>query len=456
VRIAAPRAEFYAASVPVSRKRKKAKQKQTLQRKRDQGVGSLPSGGIREATDYLAEVTRPRRELDLRRAARARPAAGPLVADLIERGDTLSDWELEDELCTRLGQALTELEDALQADDGLQADGDIPADVSPNTLLEVTIETALDALEEALQNDEGWQAAWRVSAAVARVVPLPVAVMMAEALDELRARFDGATLPRVPTGPALTGQVLWTHDAYGTRTGVVAPFRTGEGPERWYLWDIDACTGETHTVHSRYHVTLDDAVADWQTGVGEPAATGTTFGPIDDRELLDRLMPQDEGDMRIGGESTEQFAEYHRSKRLAEVVLDELPVRSTSVRSNEQSPKDAAQRFSEWFREQRDAAPEPPDFDEIISELADSWQFLGTDGPYLACSPHRITQVMAHVRDFYQEDFATAMTELIPAWVSWLAEESELPAHLAERSRAAALSRDPVNDEPDPLARVTE
>lgn len=438
--------------MPVSRKRKKAKQKTSLRRRQDQGStgrSSPPGGGSDDATDFLADLARHRRELDLRRTALARTAAGPLVVDLTRLAGTATDGELEDALCTRLGRTLTELDD--QADNG-----DFGGHVSPNTLLEVLVETALEALEEAISNDEGWQAPWRVSCVVAGVVPRPFAALVAEAVDDLRGRINSVAPPHGPAGPTLTGRPLWTRDHYGTRTGVVAPLRVGDGQQRWYLWDIDACAGTARTVHSRYHATLDEALADWQTGVGEPAATGTTFGPIDDRQLLDRLMPREEGIMRIGGENTGQFAEYHRSKRLAEVVLDEFPLRSADVRDDERSPKDAARRFCEWYRQQRDSTPEPPDFGDLVAELADSWQILGTDGPYRACSPHRIMQVMAHVRSFYQDDFATTMTALLPAWVSWLVEETGLPTHLAERSRAAALHPAPDNDEPNLLARITE
>jgi len=38
-----------------------------------------------------------------------------------------------------------------------------------------------------------------------------------------------------------------------------------------------ACGHSALTVHSRYHATADEALADWQAGVGAPAADGTVF-----------------------------------------------------------------------------------------------------------------------------------------------------------------------------------
>ncbi|MFI5960011.1 hypothetical protein [Cryptosporangium sp. NPDC051539] len=428
--------------MPVSRKRKQAKQKKTQQRRQSQGLPRSAAALGVDSTDFLADLTRHREQLDLRRGTRAKSAAGPLLAELTELAATATESELEDELCVRMGRTLTDL----AAADGLETH------VGPNIFLEVFVDTALGAIDDA---GPAWQAPWRVAAVVAGTVPEPFAAMMADALGDLRARINAAVLPLLPSGPVLAGRPVWTRDLYGSRFGVAAPFRIGDGPERWYLWDIDTCSGTAHTVHGRYHETLDAALADWLSGVGEPAADGVTFGPIDDRELLDRLMPREEGFMRIGGETTEQFAEYHRSKRLAEVVLAETPVRPTDRRDSALS-KEAAGRFADWYLAQADLPPQPTAFDELVGELADSWLILDRDAPYQACSPHRITQVAAHVRGFYQDDFAAELTALLPAWVSWLIEQGDLPVHLAERSRAVALNPPVVADGSAHLTRVTE
>src|SRR5262249_53022394 len=98
-----------------------------------------------------------------------------------------------------------------------------------------------------------------------------------------------------------------------SRFGVAVPLRTAGGRDRWYLWDIDACGHDVFTVHSRYHASADEALADWQAGVGLPAAEGTVFAPVDAPWLLSELLPREQGMMRPGGENAEQYAEYHRS-----------------------------------------------------------------------------------------------------------------------------------------------
>lgn len=366
-----------------------------------------------------------RRKLDERRAALAAAAARPMIADLVEAATTVPDAELEDELCVRLGQALAELDDACVEDH-----------VDPTTFAGAVIDVAVEAVDGALAGqDNGWMPSWRVLVAVAGIVHDPLRERAAEAIDGLRTRPGGNVLPGTPSGPTVAGSVLWTRDAYGSRFGVVAPFHTGEGADRWYLWDIDACGHDTFTVHSRYHSTVDEALADWQAGVGATAADGTAFAPVDDPGLLAELMPRELGFLRPGGESVEQFAEYHRGKRLAEAVLDVLdaigPRPGPAAGSLDQSS--AARLFTMWLKEYRSDRSQQDDLDEVVAELAESWQVAGPAELYHTCSPHRVASIVDHVRGYYQDDFAAEIVALLPDWVAWLSERNGTPAHLADR-----------------------
>jgi len=156
---------------------------------------------------------------------------------------------------------------------------------------------------------------------------------------------------------------------------VAAPLRIAGRRDRWYLWDIDACGHDVFTVHSRCHASADDALTDWQAAVGLPAAEGTVFVPVDDPWLLADLMPYEQGMMRPGGENAEQFAEYHRSKRLAEAVLD-----ATEPTAQPRTPAPAGldhttvgPLFTVWLQEHRPDRPSPADLEELVTELADSW-----------------------------------------------------------------------------------
>jgi hypothetical protein len=61
---------------------------------------------------------------------------------------------------------------------------------------------------------------------------------------------------------------LWARDVYGSRRAVVAPFASADGPDRWYLWDVDTCGYEIVTVHSGFYPTAEAALTEWPDAVG--------------------------------------------------------------------------------------------------------------------------------------------------------------------------------------------
>jgi hypothetical protein len=376
-----------------------------------------------------------------------------MIAELVGLAATRSDSDLEDELCVRIGRTLTELDDA-----------PIDDHVGPNTFADAVIDAAVKAVGTALAWEvDGWTHAWRVLTAVTGILNFPLSERAVESIDDLRAQPGGDLLPETLTGPTITGPVLWTRDAYGSRFGVAAPFRTADGPDRWYLWDIDACGHDAFTVHSRYHATPAEALADWQAGVGAPAADGTVFAPVDDPGLVDDLMPREQGMMRPGGENVEQFAEYHRSKRLAEAVLGAIesahPHRTSAPADLDRTT--AATLFAAWLRERRPDQARPADLEELVTELADSWHVGDSGHLYHTCSPHRVALAVEHIRGYYQDDFTADLIALLPDWTAWLADRNATPAHLADRCRPyahgesdKAVSAD--DGRPDYLARTTE
>ncbi len=406
-----------------------------------------------ELTTAMAGLAEYRRQRDERRASLAAAAAKPMIAELVERAAALANSDLEDELCVRIGRTLAELDDA-----------PIDDHVGPNAFAEAVIDVAVEAVGASLAGEaDGWTRAWRLLTAVAGIVNHPLSQRVTESIDDLRARPGGDLLPETPTGPTLTGPVLWTRDAYGSRFGVVAPFRTGDGPDRWYLWDIDACGHDAFTVHSRYHATSDNALADWQAGVGAPAADRTVFAPVDDPWLLDDLIPREHGMMRPGGENVEQFAEYHRSKRLAEAVPGAIeparPHRTTAPADLDRTT--AATLFAAWLREHRPDRARTADLDEIVTELAESWHIGGPASLYHTCSPHRVALAVEHIRGYYQDDFTADLLALLPDWTMWLADRDATPANLADRCRpyAHGESHKAVTADdggPEYLARTTE
>ncbi len=255
--------------------------------------------------------------------------------------------------------------------------------------------------------------------------------------------------------------VLWARDRYGSRFAVTAPITTVGAPVRWYLWDIDACGHQAFTVHSGFYPTPDAALTEWQAAVGQIAAAGTALAPADDPWLVAELLPAELGFMRSGGESVEQFAEYHRSKRLGEAVKQALPDRETQPDRGVDAAT-AAVEFAAWLRA-RDADRQelPKDVDELAMELADSWCISNIDAVFATCSPHRVALIVLHMRGYYLDDFADQLVALLPEWIRWLAAHNATPAELADRCLPYAQGQPHPqirmdNIGPDYLARVTE
>jgi len=439
----------------VSRKRKKVRKSRARSTRAAQPRVRLDLDGQsrQELADALTGLVAHRREVDARRAGLAAAAADALVAELVAVAPVRLDCDLEDELCTRLGVRLREW-----------ADGPLEDHVSPDQFAEAIVTAAGTAVRAALQEvrtePDGWPAAWRVLTVAAGILPFPLSATAADAIEDLRTVPGGRVLPKDPGGPTVTGQVVWTRDGYGSRFGVAAAFATPAGPHRCYLWDIDACGHQAFTVHGGYYPTPEQALAAWQAGVGEVAAAQTRFTPVDDRWLLEQIMPAQEGFLRAGGEDAKQLAEYHRSRRLAEVAIKAVEP-SHSQRPADLDAATAAIQFTTWLRAHRADQPQPTDLEELITELADSWCFSGQDAVYSTCSPHRVALTVLHLRNYYQDDFAAQLIALLPDWACWLATRNGTTPQLAQRCQPYALGEphtDVGSDDsrPNYLARVTE
>lgn len=349
--------------------------------------------------------------------------ATKLVADLARAITDQPDMILTDAVCERLGAVLAEADRS-------------PMDerVGPHHLAEaipVAAEAAvMAALTATAEPADAWRAPWRVLTALACVLPLPFNEVVGEMITRLRDLPAGRVLPVVPTGPDVTGPVLWTSDQYGGRFAVTAPILTAEEPVRWYLWDIDACGHDAFTVHSGYYSSSEAALAAWQTGVGQTASAGAVLAPVDDPWLLAALLPREMGFMRPGGESLEQFVEYHRSKRLAEAVNQAMP--RLEVRSPAGLTAAIAKlEFAAWLRSRTPEQPE--NLDGLVEELADSWNLDGIDAVYATCSPHRVALCVLYMRNFYTDDYADQLVALLPDWTRWLAARNATAPELADR-----------------------
>jgi hypothetical protein len=440
----------------VSRKRKKKSGKtgrsrgsvRVNQRLSDADPSELDRRELADAWRGLAAY---REQVDARRTAQAAAAARDLVADLVAAVVNEPDMIVEDVLCRRLGTLLSEAEQA-------------PIDDRPGLrhTADALVAAAAAAVEATIaEQRDAWRAPWRVLTAVAGILPYPDSEAADDAIARLRDTPGGRALPAPPPGPAVTGPVLWTRDRYGSRFAVTAPITTAGAPQRWYLWDIDACGHQAFTVHSGFYPTPDAALTAWQDGVGPIAAAGTLLSPVDDAWLMAELLPVEEGLLRPGGENEEQFAEYHRSKRLGQAVKQATPPPENPPSSGLDAAT-AAVEFTAWLRARdTDRHSLPEDLDELVTELADSWCINHIDAVYATCSPHRVALCLLHVRGYYLDEFADQLVALLPDWTRWLAARNATPPDLADRCLPYAqgqphpqISMDRIG--PDYLARVTE
>lgn len=376
-----------------------------------------------------------RDQVDTQRESRAAAMATDLIADLARAVADQPYIVLTDAVCERLG--------ALLADDGRS-----PVDmrVNPHQLAEAALAAAeasvVAALTATTEQADAWGGPWRVLTALTAVLPYPYPDAVDETITRLRALPAGRVLPTMPPGgPEATGPVLWTSDRYGSRFAVTAPIMTAGEAVRWYLWDIDACGHEAFTVHSGYYPSSAAALRSWQTGVGETASAGTVLAPVDDPWLLAALLPAEMGFLRHGGENVEQFAEYHRSKRLAEAVKLALP-RPRARSDAGLTAATAAVEFAAWLRARGPGQLEPPEnLDELVEELADSWNLNSIDAVYATCSPHRVALCALHMRNYYLHDFADQLVALLPDWTGWLATRNATAPELSDRCLPYAHGR---------------
>ena len=448
----------YASAVPVSRKRKKKPGKSGHSRKpasvnqlgdRRGSAAVLGGQDPRALAEALQGLTAYREQIHAGRSSRAAAAAKDLVSDLVAVVANQPDVIVEDVLCLRLGTVLSEAEQA-------------PLDDRPGpSHLAPALVTAAAAAVEAT-DDDAWHAPWRVLTAVAGILPYPHSQAATDAITQLRDTPGRRVLSPAPPGPTVTGPVLWTRDRYGSRFAVTAPITTADQPERWYLWDIDACGHQAFTVHSGYYPTPEAAQTAWQAGVGPIAAAGTELATVDDPRLLAEVLPAEEGFLRSGGENVEQYAEYHRSKRLGEAVKQTFRQQETRP-GRGMDATTAAAEFTTWLRaHDTDQRELPVDLEELATELADSWCLNNIDAVFTTCSPHRVALFVQHVHGYYLDDFAKQLVALLPDWIRWLAARNTTPPELVERCLPYAEGQPhpeiTVDDniEPDYLARVIE
>ena len=187
------------------------------------------------------------------RASRATAIATELVEDLAKLVADQPGVIVEDTLCERLGTPLSET-------------GQAPPDerVNPYRLGEALVPAAEAAVEAALGDHRDRGLACTVARARRAAGPAGASAGRVRGrCDRAVARYRSRPGAAGYAGTAVSGEVLWTRDRYGSRFAVAAPIATPDCPVRWYLWDIDVCGHEAFTVRSGFYATPEAALAGW-------------------------------------------------------------------------------------------------------------------------------------------------------------------------------------------------
>jgi hypothetical protein len=386
----------------------------------------------------LFEMDTEVRERRDRYARRAVEEQLPGLLEIAGRTD-LDPSAVEDAVCRRIGEVMHRSE---------RPDSDDLADsADPDRVLGALADVVIDALGAPaavpgpgeFEQGGGLFAAWRLWEVVCEISPIGQARALRRLEKGLRTRM-AAPFPEHTERSGPLGSLRWSSDAYGSRFLITAEFERA-GRRRWYAWDVDACGVEPTTVAAGFFGGCEAAFEEWRAAVGEVAAGSSVLVPVTSevhKRLVQDLLPGPEEFGRIGGESVELMAEYHRSRRLADQVT-----RSASWRGASAVRKDGGFRarqdakFASWLAERRPDREFADDFQEVVSELAETWAGVADEVLFLTCSPHRVAERVHAVHGFYLPEFAAELLELFPEWVRWIAEQTGLPEPLLERSLAS-------------------
>ncbi|MFD0772700.1 hypothetical protein ACFQZ2_02055 [Streptomonospora algeriensis] len=238
-----------------------------------------------------------------------------------------------------------------------------------------------------------------------------------------------------------TAWPLVLHDAYGTRTALMAPFAYGDERRdpHWYCWDIDRCAGEL-VVGAGVFGSVEEAAAEWRTAVGDSAPAGAEPQRCSGQEASDLLeLAMDThllAGLRLGNEPeelvVEQFRSVARAEELSVCFEDRLPLPRTEAESESDG---GASAFCAWYADRHGNGPDS----DTAAALAEAWG--PQDGPAAlrhACSPHRIRSASVIVGDSHEPAEVPGILALLPAWVEWCLDRSGLAGEPAEAARAAA------------------
>ncbi|MBO0801538.1 MAG: hypothetical protein J2P25_00470 [Nocardiopsaceae bacterium] len=351
---------------------------------------------------------------------------------------------------------------------------------------------------------EDWRSLWSLLRGLVLIAPLVTASdEFKEVFPDIRFAYETAMAEAEKTAAELAqaglladewpvpearpaGTPLVARDAYGSRFLIAAPFaysgppsgETADGEtaggdaiaDHWYAWDVDMCWIDM-VVAAGVFRSEAEALSEWRSAVGAIAASSQRSAcepPVAKWLLGSYLKGSVFGDMQQGNEPEELLREVFRSRRRAEILAGaglagdpdadqdpgSGPGRDRFLKQNPSWARKIRNEFRKWHagRYGRRVA----EVSQTAETIIDKW---GPHDPFdersfFACSPHRIEKAAVLIGDGFFDDYAARAFRVLPDWVRWCAERSEISGEAAERSFAVARAVSDLAAEKGPYAVV--
>ncbi|MCK2240633.1 MULTISPECIES: hypothetical protein [unclassified Crossiella] len=284
-------------------------------------------------------------------------------------------------------------------------------------------------------------ALWRLSYGLTSIGSPSLAAATQAALNRARrSRIGGSTSRTQPkwlrqlAKIKATGQVWRMVDAYGTRLALIAEFSyPREADTSVFLFDVDV-SGFVDLVEPGVHDDMHQAAEAWRAAVGDTAADGRPHPVASPDELLPLFHLELADISGMEAPARQVTDNVFRSGRRVIDLVDALrhngkPLPELVSLYHGIDVRPMADQFRDWHSRRHGVAPD----EETVEALAEEWLEGTLPETAYRVSPRRINFQLRLIGDWADADFSHSVRALLPEWVRWLGEHTNLPDHLVQR-----------------------
>lgn len=229
---------------------------------------------------------------------------------------------------------------------------------------------------------------------------------------------------------------------------MIAGFRYPDGLDpAVFLFDIDAC-GLADIVNAGVYDDVIHAAAAWREFAGTSARDAEPVPVHSAADLVPLVHADRGGEIFQGNESDSALNNWFRVDRRVHELAAALRRRGTPLPAETSlyrgiNPDPLASTFAAWYTGRHGT---PPDT-EALSALAYHWIEGRLPATWHAASPHRVRHIRNLIGDWADDPVTKEVLALLPDWIRWQAEQTNLPEHLLTPALAAAEA---TLDQPEP------